>query len=180
MLLKLEGFQYALSLDLKMGYYHIQISKNSSNLCTIISSGGRYFYNCLPMGFSKSPDIFQQKKNYLFYVLVTGYRILCGTLEYIELRIQLNQFEIFVSSFIHERKLKTLLFQRIIALRENHVSREINIRNSQFSYTDAINMNLPVFVTPPYIYHGCSTRKKLWEEKFTPMNMKKCSRHNVR
>ena len=35
-LLKLEGFQYAMSLDLNMGYYHIHISNNTSNLCTII------------------------------------------------------------------------------------------------------------------------------------------------
>ena len=37
-LLKLEGFQYATSLDLNMGYYQIQISENASNLCTIILS----------------------------------------------------------------------------------------------------------------------------------------------
>ena len=36
MLLKLEGFQYATSLDLNMGYYHNPLSKNVSNLCTII------------------------------------------------------------------------------------------------------------------------------------------------
>ena len=30
-----------------------------------------------------------------------------------------------------------------------------------------INMNLLVVVTPPSIYHGCSTQKKFWEEKFT-------------
>ena len=35
-LLKLEGFQYAKSLDLNMGYYHIRLSKNASNFCTII------------------------------------------------------------------------------------------------------------------------------------------------
>ena len=28
-------------------------------------------------------------------------------------------------------------------------------------------MNFLVVVTPPYIYHGCSTRKTFWEEKFT-------------
>ena len=36
MLLKLEGFKYAMSLDLNMGYYHIQLSNNTSNLCKII------------------------------------------------------------------------------------------------------------------------------------------------
>ena len=28
-------------------------------------------------------------------------------------------------------------------------------------------MNLLVAVTPPSIYHGCSTRKMFWEENFT-------------
>ena len=48
-----------------------------------------------------------------------------------------------------------------------------------------MNMNLPAVVTPPPIYHGCSTRKKFWEEKFTPgefthINMKNFGCHNVR
>ena len=30
-----------------------------------------------------------------------------------------------------------------------------------------INMKLLAVVTPPSIYHGCSTPKKFWEEKFT-------------
>ena len=48
-------------------------------------------------------------------------------------------------------------------------------------------MKFLVFVTPPSIYHGCSTRKTLWEEKFTgkkdlfqSVNMKNCGRHKVR
>ena len=30
-----------------------------------------------------------------------------------------------------------------------------------------MNMNILAVVTPPSIYHGCSTRKTFWEEKFT-------------
>ena len=48
-------------------------------------------------------------------------------------------------------------------------------------------MKLLVVVTPPSIYHGCSTRKTLWEEKFTgkkdlfqSVNMKICGRLKVR
>ena len=48
-------------------------------------------------------------------------------------------------------------------------------------------MRLLAAVTPPSIYHGCSTRKTFWEEKFTDkeslflsVNMKNCSSHNVR
>ena len=48
-------------------------------------------------------------------------------------------------------------------------------------------MNLLVVVTPPSIYNGCSTRKKLWEGKFTSeeklfsaVNMKNGGRCNIR
>ena len=50
MLLILEVFQYAMSLDLNMGYYHIRLSKNVSNLYTIIIPWGKYRYKRLPMG----------------------------------------------------------------------------------------------------------------------------------
>ena len=36
MLLKLEGFMFASSLDLNMGYYHIVLSPSSRKLCTIV------------------------------------------------------------------------------------------------------------------------------------------------
>ena len=46
-------------------------------------------------------------------------------------------------------------------------------------------MNIPEVVTPPSIYHGCSTQKTFWEEKFTlgeftPVNLKNYGRCNVR
>ena len=44
-----------------------------------------------------------------------------------------------------------------------------------------INMKFLVVVTPPSIYHGCSTRKTFWEENFSgkkdlfqSVNMKNC------
>ena len=43
-----------------------------------------------------------------------------------------------------------------------------------------MNMKLLSFVTPPSIYHGCYTQKTLWEEKFTPVNMKHFCHCNVR
>ena len=49
-----------------------------------------------------------------------------------------------------------------------------------------MNMNLLVVVTPPSIYHGCSTQKTFWEEKFmgkeklfSDVNMKNCGRSNI-
>ena len=66
MLLNLVGFQYAMSLDLSIGYYHIRISDQASNLCTIIIPWGKYKYKRLPMGICNSPDIFQGKMNKIF------------------------------------------------------------------------------------------------------------------
>jgi predicted aspartyl protease len=65
MLLKLEGFQYATSLDLNMGYYHIELSPSSKRLCTIVLPWGKYEYQRLPMGLCNSPDIFQEKMSTL-------------------------------------------------------------------------------------------------------------------
>ena len=54
-----------------------------------------------------------------------------------------------------------------------------------------MNMNLLAVVTPPYIYHSCSTQKTFWKEKFTgeekftlvefiAVTMKNGDCHNVR
>ena len=67
MLLRLEGFQYDKSLDLNMGYYHIRLIKNETNLCTIILPRRKYHYECLTMIVANSPDIIQQKMNYLIH-----------------------------------------------------------------------------------------------------------------
>ena len=57
--IEIRGFQYVTSLGLNMGYYHILLSKNASNLCTIIIPWGKYQYQNLPMGVANSPEIFQ-------------------------------------------------------------------------------------------------------------------------
>ena len=49
-------------------------------------------------------------------------------------------------------------------------------------------MKFLVVVAPPSIYHGCSTWKTFWEEKFTgkkqdffvSVNMRNCGQRNVR
>ena len=49
-----------------------------------------------------------------------------------------------------------------------------------------INVKFLAVVTPPFIYHGCSTRKTFWEESFTGeekllsnVNMKFFGRSNI-
>ena len=66
LLLKLEGFQHAASLDLNMGYYHIELTPFSKSLCTIVTPWGKYEYQCLPMGLCNSPNIFQERMFELF------------------------------------------------------------------------------------------------------------------
>ena len=61
MLQQLEGFLYATSLDLNMGYYHILLTPEASKLCTVVFPWGKYEYLRLPMGLCNSPDIFQEK-----------------------------------------------------------------------------------------------------------------------
>ena len=65
---------------------------------------------------------------------------------------------------------------------------KVRASSSQFSYTGVMmNMKLLSVVTPPSIYHRCSTRKKFQGEKFTgeeklfsAVKIKNGGRHNVR
>ena len=66
MLLNLEGFRYATSLDLNMGYYHLELDDKAKELCTIVLPFGKFEYQRTPMGLCNSPDIFQEKMNELF------------------------------------------------------------------------------------------------------------------
>ena len=56
---ELEAFMWATSLDLNIGYYHIQLDLNSQKIGTIILSWGEYSYHRLTMKISGSPGIFQ-------------------------------------------------------------------------------------------------------------------------
>ena len=82
-----------------------------------------------------------------------------------------------------------------VVLDENNVERKpcINKESKSLELTIGsyschnINMKFLVVVTPPSIYHGCSTRKTFWEERFTgkqylfeSVNMRLCGRRKVR
>src|SRR5210317_2092281 len=49
-----------------MGYYHITLTPESKQLCTITLPWGKFEYQRLPMGLCNSPDIFQEKMSELF------------------------------------------------------------------------------------------------------------------
>ena len=63
MLLNIEGFKYAMSLDLNMRFYNIWLREDASNICTIVILWGKYWHKCLLMGVINPPDIFQEKMN---------------------------------------------------------------------------------------------------------------------
>jgi len=65
MLLNLEGFQWATSLNLNMGYYHIRLDASSKELCTVVLPFGKCEHQAIPMGLCNSPDIFQEKMSEL-------------------------------------------------------------------------------------------------------------------
>jgi len=65
MLLNPEGFQWATSLDLNMGYYHIHLNPASKQLCTVVLLLSKCECQAIPMGLYNSPDIFQEKMSEL-------------------------------------------------------------------------------------------------------------------
>jgi hypothetical protein len=54
---ELEGFTYAMALDLNMGYYTIKLDTTAAKVCTIIFPWGKYSFRRLPMGFAGLADI---------------------------------------------------------------------------------------------------------------------------
>jgi hypothetical protein len=54
-----------------MGYYYIELSAHSKELCTITTQWGEFEYQRLPMGLCNSPDVFQEKMSELLNGLDT-------------------------------------------------------------------------------------------------------------
>ena len=49
------------ALDLNIAYYHIQVSPEAQDMCTIITEFGKFKYKRLPMGIVISQDVFQNE-----------------------------------------------------------------------------------------------------------------------
>jgi hypothetical protein len=50
MILSMEGFTFASTLDLNMGYYHIKLDVDAQKLCTIVFPWRKYKYKRLLTG----------------------------------------------------------------------------------------------------------------------------------
>ena len=58
MLLNMEGFTYALLLDISMVYYRINLSHGDKQVCTIVLPWVKYEYQKIPMGYFNITHIF--------------------------------------------------------------------------------------------------------------------------
>ena len=66
MIQELNYFAYATTLDLSMGYYHLPLDEETSNLCSICLPFGTYCYKRLPQGVMPAVDCFQREMSHIF------------------------------------------------------------------------------------------------------------------
>lgn len=66
MLQQMEGFTFATTIDLVMGFYQMKLDLKTMKICAIVFPWGVYRYKRLPMGTAISPDIFQSRMSSLF------------------------------------------------------------------------------------------------------------------
>ena len=62
---RIEGFKFAITIDISMDYWHIKLDLESQDKRIITTPWGRYAYARLPMGLSSSADIFQERMSCL-------------------------------------------------------------------------------------------------------------------
>jgi hypothetical protein len=55
------SFMYATSLDLNMGYLHINLAQPARNILAVVMSFGFYERTNLPMGVMPATDVFQSR-----------------------------------------------------------------------------------------------------------------------
>jgi hypothetical protein len=61
-----DGLTFVSIRDLNMAFWMIQLDKESQQLTTVILPWGKYSYQCLVMGLSVSPNIYQEKMSAIF------------------------------------------------------------------------------------------------------------------
>jgi len=79
MLLNLEGFQWATSLDLNMGHCHIRLDPASKQLCTVVLPFGKHECQAIPMGLCNSQEKMSELMDGLAFVRTCIDDLLCLT-----------------------------------------------------------------------------------------------------
>ena len=59
-------YNYVTAIDLSMGYYHMVLDDELSDMTTFMLPWGLYKYKRLPMGLNISPDVFQERVSRIF------------------------------------------------------------------------------------------------------------------
>ena len=130
---ELEGFTYAMALDLNMGYYSIRLNPDASNICTIILPWRNHSYLRLPMGVACSPDIFQAKMSEVM-----------GTLEFV--RTYIDDLLCITKGSLNDHLISKL--KRVyIRLRDTQL--KVNVCKSLFCATETeyLDMYYPEMVS---------------------------------
>ena len=63
---KLKGVKHFSVLDLKDGFWHVQLDEQSRKLCTFATPFGYYKFNVMPFGIKCGPKVFQRKNYEIF------------------------------------------------------------------------------------------------------------------
>lgn len=57
-IMKLQGKRYFTCLDLKNGFYHVELTEESKKYTSFVTNSGQYEFNRLPFGYANSPAVF--------------------------------------------------------------------------------------------------------------------------
>ena len=63
---QMDNFVSATTINLSMGYYHMELDKESQKLYTTVLPDGKYCWARFPMGIACGPDIFQEVMTNIF------------------------------------------------------------------------------------------------------------------
>lgn len=63
---KLKGVKHFSVLDLKDGFWHVQLDEQSQNLCSFATPFGNYKFLVMPFGIKSGPKVFQRKNAEIF------------------------------------------------------------------------------------------------------------------
>lgn len=75
LVIKLRDKRYFSSLDLKNGFYHVDIAENSKKYTSFVVDGGQYEFNKLPFGYANSPAAFVRYINKVLDELIKSGKI---------------------------------------------------------------------------------------------------------
>jgi hypothetical protein len=59
---RIDGYNFASTLDLHLGFHHVLLSEYASNVFTTVLPWGKYSYVRMPLGYTGAPSVFQQHR----------------------------------------------------------------------------------------------------------------------